>query len=208
MSTFLVLFGVHVMAVVSPGPDFFLVARCSLSGKQSETMTCCLGIASGVATHLLLTYFGLSALISQSKWMYSMIVILGGLWLFKMALSGLFAKSESWTALQPLSFSSHWNALKNGYLTNLLNPKAWIFFVNVMSPLVQQGWSGWSFFALAFVITIWTLIWFVLVATLLNQGHIKRIFQKYQAMIDKLFALVILCFAFFISYSELSRLFF
>ena len=206
MSIFLVLIGIHAVAVASPGPDFFLVMKSSLAGRFGQTMGCCFGIASGVVTHLLFAYFGLSVIINQSKFMYSIIVILGGLWLIKLAVSGFFAKSENWNELQAVDFSSYLIAFKDGYLTNLLNPKALIYFVSVMSPLIQKGVSGWSFFAIACTITIVTFVWFASVATLLHQHKIKILFQKYQAMIDKLFAVIILFFAISILYSEWNSL--
>ena len=207
MEAILILLGIHIIAVISPGPDFFLVIKASLTGHFKHSLMCCFGIASGVATHFVFVYFGLSVIISNSPITYSGIVILGAVWLLKLGVSALFAKTEKWQEVEALSFANNLTAFRDGYLTNLFNPKAFMYFVSVISPFLKAGKLEGAFFIMASIITLSTFAWFVLVATILNHRRIKSIFQNYQSFIDKIFAVIIFFFACSILYLELTSIF-
>ena len=67
MDKLVILVGIHFLALASPGPDFIVVLRSSLAGKLRRTLFCCAGIALGVASHLLLAYFGLSLILKSVR---------------------------------------------------------------------------------------------------------------------------------------------
>ena len=203
MEKLFVLISIHLLALTSPGPDFLLVLRSSLSGKIKKTLICCAGIALAVSTHLAFAYFGLSLIISQSTTLYSMVVIVGCLWLIKTGTSVFLFKGEGFGDVKAVLFSSNLIAFRDGYLTNLLNPKALIYFVSVISPLVRPGQDNRLFLAVGIIFTIMTFLWFSLVAVLLNTKSVRSLFELYSNTIDKLFSVAILLLAFYMLYGEI-----
>lgn len=205
MEKLFILLSIHLLALATPGPDFMIMLRCSLSGKIRKTLLCCLGISSGVATHLLMAYLGLSLILSQSKILYSLIVILGCLWLVNIAISGLRSNGSNFSHANLISYSSNISAFRAGYLTNLLNPKVLIYFVSVIYPLVRPE-EGNLYFIVGLSLTVMTFLWFSSLAIFLNTKGVKKVFENYSKYIDRFFSIVILILAFYMLYGELAPL--
>ncbi len=207
MEKLLILVGIHFLALASPGPDFIVVLRSSLSGKINKTLMCCIGIALGVATHLLMVYIGLSIILSQSKILYSIVVVLGCLWLIKMGVLGIKSNGSEFGAQTAINYSNGLTAFRDGYLTNLLNPKALVYFVSVISPLIRPGEDNALFSMVGVIFTCMTFAWFAFLALSLNTRSIKKVFEKYSIYIDHFFSVIILILALYILYTELVKVF-
>lgn len=207
MDKLVILVGIHFLALASPGPDFIVVLRSSLAGKLRRTLFCCAGIALGVASHLLLAYFGLSLILSQSGFLYSVIVVIGCVWLINMGLSGLKSQGSNFSGVNQIDYSNHFTAFRDGYLTNLLNPKALVYFVSVISPFVRLGEENILYAAVGFIFTIMTFIWFSFLAVSLNTFVVRKLFEKYACYIDRFFSIVILGLACYMLYHEIQKLF-
>lgn|GEM_PF-526782 len=204
----LILLGVHLLALASPGPDFVVVLRSSLSGQIKRTIICCIGIALGVATHLLMAYLGLSIILKESKLLYSIIVIMGCLWLLYMGVTGLRSQGGDFKNQPRIHFNSHLKAFRNGYLTNLLNPKALVYFISVISPWVRPGDNDALFISVWVCFTLLTFIWFATLAVTLNLPTIKNLFNRYSKYIDQFFSVVIIGLAIYFMYSEFTNILF
>ena len=65
LDQFLVIATAHILAVVSPGPDFFLIVRQSFLYGRKKTILTSLGIASGILIHTSYCTLGLSFILSH-----------------------------------------------------------------------------------------------------------------------------------------------
>jgi len=63
---FIMLTIIHLLAVMSPGPDFAIVLRQSISFGRKSAIITSLGIGAGISVHVLYTLLGVGILISQS----------------------------------------------------------------------------------------------------------------------------------------------
>ena len=122
-----------------------------------------------------------------------------------MGLSGLKSQGSNFSGVNQIDYSNHFTAFRDGYLTNLLNPKALVYFVSVISPFVRPGEENILYAAVGFIFTIMTFIWFSFLAVSLNTFVVRKLFEKYACYIDRFFSIVILGLACYMLYHEIQK---
>lgn len=120
---------------LTPGPNMTYLAALSLSSGMRSGFAAVCGIALGLMTYAVIAAFGLAAVVDGSPVLYGLLRwggVLYLLWLAWDAWSGQADGSpEAATKEQP------WPAFQRGLITNLLNPKAAVFYVTVLPEFVQ-----------------------------------------------------------------------
>ena len=81
-----------LLAVISPGPDFAMVTRNSLTLSRRAGVLTALGIGLGVLVHLTYTLLGVGLLIEQSLWLFNAIKLVGAAYLIYLGVTMLRAK--------------------------------------------------------------------------------------------------------------------
>ncbi|REC96433.1 LysE family translocator [Kushneria indalinina] len=137
---------VVVLAYLIPGPDFLLVSRYAVQEKRLG-LAAALGAQSGLCVHMLVAALGLSAIAAQSAEFFMIVRWLGAAYLVWMGITVLRqgrhhtassdVQSEKVQSEQVLN--GHRRAFANGFLTNLLNPKAIVFFLSVLPQFMDPA---------------------------------------------------------------------
>ena len=92
---FLIIAAAHLLAVVSPGPDFILISRQSfLYGRFSAIYTS-IGIAFGILFHVTYCIFGLGYILSEFKEVIFFLKLLCSLYLLYLGIISIFVSSKS-----------------------------------------------------------------------------------------------------------------
>lgn len=167
----------HLLAVMSPGPDFVIVSRQTLQHGRAAGLWTAWGIASGIVFHVCWGLLGLAWLLEQAPWILEWLRYGGAAFLLVMGWSALRSRPagpDDATVVAPPARRSFWI----GVTTNLLNPKAALFFVALFSAVLTSSTSPGLRLLLGTWIVLSTGTWFSLVA--LGLGH-PRIRAKLQA---------------------------
>ena len=82
ISTIFTIAAVHLIALMSPGPDCFIVMQTAVGRSRKEALCCVLGITLGVAFWAALSLLGLQWLFERFAWLQQVIMLLGGLLTF------------------------------------------------------------------------------------------------------------------------------
>ena len=153
-SAFLALALAHFVALLSPGPDFFLLVGYAARYRLRGSAGLCLGIAAGNGLYILLVIIGWSAL-RQFGWLFTLIELCGALYL--LWIGSLLVRSRP----QPLTLNeTHQRCPSLRKLGSaLLNPKNALFYLALMTALLgpdvtllQQATCGvW----MVMVVLIW-----------------------------------------------------
>jgi RhtB (resistance to homoserine/threonine) family protein len=195
---FLMITLVHFLAVISPGPDFAVVIRQSISFGRKTAIITSLGIGAGISVHVLYTLLGIGFIITQSETAFMIAKVVGALYLAYFGLNMLFSKAQAEGNAQ-ISIDAdpnhHKRAFMLGFMTNVFNPKATMFFlaifttiVSIETPLVVQSIYGlW--------ITLTTAIWFSIVSFFFSQQKIRNKFVSHGYLFERLMGVVLLIFA-------------
>ena len=98
MWTVFSVLGVFFMGVISPGADFSVVVKNSLTKGRKEGLLTALGIATGVLVHLTYSILGLGLLIGDNPPIIHWIKICGGSYLIYLGIRSIVS-----TAIEPKS---------------------------------------------------------------------------------------------------------
>jgi RhtB (resistance to homoserine/threonine) family protein len=176
----------QLVALISPGPDFAVVVRNSLIYSRKTTMITAFGVALGVMVHITYIMLGLGFVIAETKILFEILKYTGAAYLVYIGYKGIRANKHELN----LSTGGHLedisaiNALKSGFLTNALNPKAMLFFLSVFSIVVQPNTPAFIMIIYSVIIFLTTLAWFGFVALCLS-GKMKKIFSSYNHWIER-----------------------
>jgi threonine efflux protein len=186
MSLFLTIAAVHLIALLSPGPDFFYVSQTAISRSRREALAGVAGITLGVAWWAALALAGLQLVLHRVWWLQQAIAIAGGLYLGWMGYKMLRGALRPATAAAAPVVLTHgaWRALRNGLLTNLANPKVVIYFGSIFSAFVGDRVSSGARWGLWTLVVLETLAWFALVAALFALPAMRRSYLRLGRWID------------------------
>lgn len=131
----LLAFALTAMIIeITPGPNMTYLATLSLSRGAGTGFAAVAGIALGLMTYGLLATFGLTAIIDDSPLLYGLLRWGGVLYL-------LYLAWDTWTDGDDASSEKvderAWPAFRRGLITNLLNPKAAVFYIAVLPEFIR-----------------------------------------------------------------------
>ena len=162
---------VYLTAVVAllllPGPDMLLIASSSMSYGRRVGVFASLGNATSGVILTLLAAAGVSALVAMSPLALKALHLLGGAYLLKMGWDCLRASGSGNPDLDP-SNKMAGTFYQRALVSNLLNPKALVFFVMFLPQFVSvniEASSGEQMLALGLLLNVLGLAFnFLLVA--------------------------------------------
>ncbi|MFP3986176.1 LysE family translocator [Streptomyces sp. E11-3] len=176
MDTQLVAFtGVAAAMVAMPGADFTVVVRNALASRRAGA-ACALGIAAGLLVHTALAVAGVAAVLTAVPALFRGLQLLGGAYVLYLGYGALRAAArprqtatdadspDGTVAVSPA------RALRQGFLTNALNPKASITFLSVLPQFVPASSPAMPrTLLLAAIIVGIAAVWFQAVALLVDR---------------------------------------
>lgn len=194
---FLTIVVAHALAVVSPGPDFAIVLRQSLSHGRRAAVWTSVGIGCGLSVHIAYSLLGLGLFLKNSAVALAVVKWLGASYLAWIGVQALRARPRTRDvdlAGGPVALTDR-SAWLTGFLVNVSNPKAALFFislfplaVSVTTPkLVQVGYGAWM--------TVTTAAWFSFVSVVFTRTEVRRAFLRHGHWIDRALGVVFLGFA-------------
>ncbi|MBS3169659.1 LysE family translocator [Candidatus Woesearchaeota archaeon] len=178
---------IHLLAVISPGPDFIMAVRNSLTYSRKTGIWTAVGFGCGIAVHIFYSLAGLAVIISKSLLLFNAIKFLGAGYLIYIGLKSFLSKSSK------IELGEHdqkaditrWSAVKIGFLTNVLNPKATLFFLSLFTLIISPETPLLIMGIMGAIMIINTILWFSLVAIFLSQKRIRSIFERSQNIFNK-----------------------
>ncbi|EGT4408260.1 LysE family transporter [Cronobacter sakazakii] len=188
LETTLFVATIAALGMLSPGPDFFLVIKNAARYPRSAAMMTAAGVIAGVVTHMTYCVAGIAVVITTTPWLFGALKYVGAAYLVWLGVNALLARGTTSLALDGVAqeSTSLKKAFIQGYLCNLLNPKATLFFLamftqvlNVNSGLMEKLWY-------AGIIVSLTLVWWPLLVLLIQSQPVRRGLTKAQKVIDKL----------------------
>ena len=201
---FLSILGLFYLTVITPGPDFLAVVQASLNRGLKTGLATALGIGCGLLFHCTYSVLGIAWLIKQYPFVFSVIRVLGGLYIGYLGIQSLRSKSianldENSEGANTQSVLSR-GGFVTGLLVNLLNVKAMIWFIFFFSSVIPQsfGLSLRALFALCSLIG--AIVIFSLLAMFISQRAVRTALQKMGRAVNIIIGLAFLFIALDILY--------
>lgn len=180
MEVFLVIAFTHFLALLSPGPDFFLILTSLLQKGRRYTYGVVLGVTLGNALILMVCLFGFMMLGNLSttillvlKWMGAGYLAYLSFLCFKAAQGANvnMTVEENILVKQEFSYKNKIKSLALGLQSSLLNPKN-IMFYSSLILLIQKDFSLFQKLLMSTWMVGVVLIWNILLVKLLAQGRV------------------------------------
>ncbi len=198
---------IHLLGMMSPGPDFFYIARTAALHGRKNAVFAVLGIVTGVMFWAGATMLGLSLLLKTFPMFNTVLMCLGGSYLmylgWKMVNVRQNADFRHDQAAAAASPASPLNEAKKGLLVNLSNPKIVVYFSSVMSAVLADVTETWKIAGVLLLLWAETIIFFTGLAVLFSGRAAKRFYSCYSRYLDNFSGLLFLCFGGYLIYKAL-----
>src|SRR5262249_50680766 len=153
--------------VVMPGPDQALITRNAIARGRRAGLQTVIGGASGIGFHATAATVGLSALLAASATAFTALKLCGIaylLWLARQAWRHAKRSREEGEA--PVSVAG--SSLRQGLLSNALNPKVAVFFLTFLPQFLPRHADAITRLSFAGLFAATYLCWFTFYVVLVD----------------------------------------
>lgn len=180
---------IHLLATISPGPDFIVAVKNSVTYSRRTGIYTAIGFGLGISVHITYCIVGLAVIISKYVILFNIIKYVGVCYLIYIGARSVLAKSQNINIedLKKDNDLTNLAAIRSGFLTNILNPKATLFFLSIFSYAISEETSLHINLIIAFSMVTITCLWFILVSILFTHKKILNLYNKYQNIFNKIF---------------------
>jgi len=132
---------------------------------------------------------GIAVIIAKSLLVFSIVKYMGAAYLLYIGIRSICAKSAGIHIAQEKAKEdiSPLNAVWTGFLTNILNPKATLFFLGLFTIVISPGTSRSILIIAGIIMVIDTMLWFSFVAVFLNERHVRSFLERFQNYFNRAF---------------------
>jgi RhtB (resistance to homoserine/threonine) family protein len=191
---FLTVVVIHLLAVMIPGPDFVMISRNTMVHSRRTGIYSAVGLGLGIPVHVTYCLVGIGLIIAHSLFLFSLLKFAGAGYLAYIGFKSLRAHAAAVSAAsepgrRPLSALA---AVRIGFLTNVLNPKATLFFFALFTQVISPATPRWILAIYGVEMSLMTFAWFALVATVLSHQAVKARFVAIQPRLEKVFGVLLI----------------
>lgn len=184
IQSFVMLALAHFLALLSPGPDFFLVARTSMSAGWRVATGVCVGIALANGVFIVVAFAGV-AVLQPGNTLFMLLQLGGCLYLLYMGV--MFIRHAGHNPVRQMADRTGqpsaavrlwWRGAGMGFVSGILNPKNALFYASLAtvvsasqsSQAVKIGYGLWMFCVV--------LLWDSLIAVAIGNKRVLSQFCK------------------------------
>ncbi|WP_153347993.1 LysE family translocator [Nocardia aurantia] len=159
--------GAMLLGAMAPGPDFVIVTRNAMLSGRRAGVSSAAGIGLGVFVWAALSGFGVAGLLAASARAFTIVKVAGAIYLMFLGIRALLAarrggyEAPDGSAAPPVGVST---GFRQGLLSNLLNPKAAVFFLALMPQFLPAAPAFTDTLELSTLTAVVTAGWFVALA--------------------------------------------
>lgn len=186
LNEFLLLSLAHILAVASPGADFAVVIKNTFNSGRVAGMMTAVGIGCGISIHLLYTLLGFAIILSQSELVFTIVKSIGAIYLLWLSWQLFRSRPKKVTKnyFQQATGIGSFQAFRQGFFTNVFNPKVTVFFLVLFTSIVSPDRPVWIQGLYGVWMIIYAILWFMLVAWFFSRQSILNWYQTSGHYID------------------------
>lgn len=191
--SWLLFASVQLAATMSPGPAFVVAVKNALTYDRKVGVATAFGLSLGVGAHVVFVLCGIAILIAHSVWAFSFIRYAGAAYLFYIGVKAIMSSFKGRHSSVGVDvhtddrrmISVH-HAIVTGFLTNLLNPKAVVFFTAVFTQFIAPDTSFAVLVLYGMTSVVIECLWFMVVAVFLTHSRIRSVFMSFMHWVDRI----------------------
>lgn len=179
------------VGVVSPGPNFVMVARTSIASSRPEGVAAAFGMGTGGLSFAVAALLGLHGLLLAVPAVYLALKVAGGLYLAYLGFQiwrGSRQALEVPVPIAPADYRSETvlRAFRLGLTTQLSNPKTAIVYASVFAAFMPEQPTAAFIVALALTAFAIETDWYSLVAVVLSAERPRQAYLRFKTGMDRM----------------------
>jgi len=188
--------GIHLLAVMSPGPNFVVISRNSLAYSRRSGMFTTAGVTCGVFLLLAAGFLGITALIAQSETAYNAVRLVGAAYLVVLGVRSLL-EARTTRVVEPVLDGAVGGGLaagasfRMGFITALTNPKAAVYLLAFFTSIISAGTGLGVKITLLFLMPSITFTWYSLMAWLFSHPVLRRRYARFERWTHLVFGILL-----------------
>ena len=196
---FLTIASVHLLAVASPGPDFAVVLKHSVSYGRRAALLTSIGIGLGILVHVAYSLLGIGILIQTTPGLFQLLSYAAAAYLLYIGWGAIRSKPAKATDPSGAVLSNHTISDKKafwlGFLTNGLNPKATLFFLSVFAVVVSVQTPNSIKLVYGIYLACATAVWFCGLSYCLSSAGVRQFLNRKGFWFDRLMGMILILLA-------------
>lgn len=193
---------VHLMGLLSPGPDFFYVSRTAAMHSRRTAIYGVIGITIGVSIWATAAVLGLAIVFKTMPALQGIVMALGGSYLFYLGVKmARVTTNVVFDDTHSRQNTASKNEILKGLLVNLSNAKVVIYFSSVMSFVLVNITETRQILTALLLITLETFVYFYVISILFSRPFTKRFYSRYSRYIDNVSGVIFILFGAYLIYS-------
>jgi RhtB (resistance to homoserine/threonine) family protein len=168
----LAFLGVCALVICAPGPDTALTIRNSIAGGRRGGVLTAAGVAAGQLVWTVAASVGIAGLLQASQPAFTALKIVGAAYLAFLGMQSILAavhgrRDAEEHHIRPQETLS---AIRQGFISNLANPKMAVFFLSLLPQFVRDPSGGFAALVpLGVVFCLMTFGWLSIYAVVLDR---------------------------------------
>jgi threonine/homoserine/homoserine lactone efflux protein len=196
---FLTIAGVHLLAVASPGPDFAIVLKHSISFGRRAAIITSVGVGTAILIHVTYSLLGLGILIKTTPVLYQVFSFVAAAYLLYLGWGAIRSpapnKLNEVEVDRTVQVITDKKAFMVGFLTNGLNPKATLFFLSVFAVAVSPETPNIIKLGYGLYLAFATGVWFCVLSLFLSSKKVTQFIGKKSYLFDRVMGIVLILLA-------------
>lgn len=203
---FLLIASTHFLALLSPGPDFFLIMQAAVRLPVRYSLSLCLGIAIANGVYLVLAVLGLelakeaSNTIALLKYTGAGYLIFLGIMLLRAPLQS-FDNTDARGARNFIMAKSHPRQFLVGFTSAIVNPKNAIFYLALFTVMVSPNTQVFTKALYALWMMVIVFVWDCSLVLVLGNGKVKKWFGRSVFYVEKVAGVMLTLFGVMLPFS-------
>lgn len=196
---FLTIASVHLLAVASPGPDFAIVLKHSISFGRRAAIITSIGVGVGILIHVGYSLLGIGIVIKTTPVLFQVLSYFAAMYLLYLGWGAI--RSSAPKHLNSVEFKKTMHIISDnkafmvGFLTNGLNPKATLFFLSVFTVVVSPDTPNAIKLGYGLYLAVATGIWFCVLSLFLSSKRVRLYIAKKGYWFDRGMGVVLILLA-------------
>jgi threonine/homoserine/homoserine lactone efflux protein len=190
--------GVAAVVICTPGQDTALTIRNTLSGGRRAGVATAAGVALGQAGWTLATAAGIASLLAASRPAFVALQLAGAAYLVLLGLQSLLRALRGAARHPELECepgASPAEALRQGLVSNLANPKMAVFFTGLLPQFAPSGGLAFpTLVALGFLFCLLTFTWLALYAFAVSRARRMLLRNRVRRLVDAVAGALLIAF--------------
>jgi RhtB (resistance to homoserine/threonine) family protein len=194
----LVFIGVAAIVIVIPGPDTAVVTKNVLIHGRRAGFGTSLGVSAGISVWTIAAAVGVASLVRASEVAFTVLKLVGAcylIWLGIQALRAARGQTGEEHVAHPLSGSGMGAraGFRQGFLSDLANPKIGIFFTSLLPQFVSAGHPVLlPFLILGAIFVVMTVVWLLAYTVVAARAAQMLMRPRVRAALDRFTGVVLI----------------